>query len=170
MLLAAMVLWSWHADAQQLSRPRLKNLVRDTPVVILFLSTTCPICQKYAGMLPALQQQYPQVKFAGIFTKWETWTDVLQFKHAYGINFEVWLDKKNHLLRQLKASTTPEVFLLNENGNIMYQGAIDNWFYGLGKYRPQITEHYLINALEAFVQGKDIPIKKTKPIGCLIEQ
>lgn len=121
-------------------------------------------------MLPELSQQYSQVKFVGVFTKWEDWADVEQFAKEYHFDFPLVFDKNNRLLRQLQATTTPEVFLLDKKGTIQYRGAIDNWFYGLGKYRPKTTEHYLTDALDAFLQNKEIVIKKTEPIGCVVEQ
>lgn len=155
--------------AQELAPlPRLKQLTKESPVLIIVLSTTCPICQKYAGMLPELSQQYPFVRFVGIFTKWETAAEIQQFANDYNLNFSLYLDKKHRLLRQLKATTTPEVFLMDRNGNVQYQGAIDNWFYGLGKYRTTAIEHYLTEALDAFLNGKEIVNKKTKSIGCEI--
>ncbi len=119
-------------------------------------------------MLPELSRQYPLVQFVGIFTKWETATDIQQFSNDYQLNFSLYLDNKHRLLRQLNATTTPEVFLVDKNGKVQYQGAIDNWFYGLGKYRPATTEHYLTEALDAFLNGKEIVNKKTKSIGCEI--
>lgn len=121
-------------------------------------------------MLPALQQKYPSIQWVGVFTKWEEVVDIQQFKQAYQLNFPLFWDKNNRLLRQLEATTTPEVLLLDRKGLILYRGAIDNWFYGLGKYRPKTTEHYLEDALDAYLQGKEILIKKTDPIGCVIEQ
>lgn len=120
-------------------------------------------------MLTALSQKYPQVKFVGVFTKWEEDADIQVFAKDYNLKFPLYLDKKNRLLRQLQATTTPEVFLLDRKGIIQYRGAIDNWFYGLGKYRPASTEHYLTDALDAFLQGKAITVKETKPIGCVVE-
>lgn len=154
--------------AQVDTAPTLKKLQHNAPLVIIFLATTCPICQKYAGMLPEMRQKYPTVTFVGIFTKWETTEDIQQFSKEYNLNFSVFLDKKHRLLRQLDATTTPEVFLIDEHGKIRYQGAIDNWFYGLGKYRPATTEYYLTEALDAFLAHKPIVQPKTEPIGCVI--
>lgn len=157
-------------EAQALLRPRLKEIVKQAPAVVIFLGSTCPICQKYAGMLNDLSQQYAQVQWVGVFTKWETEADIQQFVKEYDLKIPLYFDEKNRLLRQLDATTTPEVFLLDKKGTIQYKGAIDNWFYGLGKYRPATTEYYLTDALDAFLQGKAITIKQTKPVGCVVEQ
>lgn len=155
---------------EQGKRVPLQKATLNEPCVVIFLSATCPICQKYAGLLPELNQKYPQINFVGVFTKWEKWEDIQQFKKDYNFNIPLLVDKKNQLLRQLDATTTPEVFLLDKKGAIQYQGAIDNWFYSLGKNRPAITEHYLTDALDAFLQGNPIAIQQTKPVGCIIEQ
>ncbi len=153
-------------DQEQLS---LRDLAQGKPVLVVLLGTTCPICQKYAGLLAMLSEQYPQVQFVGIFTKWERFEEIEQFKTEYGINFPLLVDKKHKLIKKLGATTTPEVFLMDGQWRVLYRGAINNWFFALGKARPVVTENYLTDALAAFLAGKDIAIKQTKPIGCVVE-
>jgi thiol-disulfide isomerase/thioredoxin len=78
-------------------------------------------------------------------------------------------DYKNKLIKKLKATNTPEAFFFDKNGTLQYRGAIDNWFYELGRYRPQATEQYLKNALTQFLKNEKITVAHTKPVGCLIE-
>lgn len=64
------------------------------------------------------------------------------------------------LAKYLKATTTPEVFVLNNKGEVVYSGAIDNWAIDLGEKRQVITEFYLKDALNALLQNKKIAVKK----------
>jgi hypothetical protein len=64
---------------------------------------------------------------------------------------------------------TPEVVVADASGQVLYQGAIDNWFYELGRYRQFITEHYLTDALDAIAAGKPVPVTRTEAVGCLIQ-
>lgn len=73
------------------------------------------------------------------------------------------------LANSLKATVTPEVFLIDAAGQLQYQGAIDNWFYELGKYRLNTTEQYLIDALTALNNGEQPPVRQTEAIGCFIQ-
>ncbi|MCK7560147.1 hypothetical protein MKQ70_36605 [Chitinophaga sedimenti] len=74
------------------------------------------------------------------------------------------------LVRQLKATTTPEVVLLDKHGNIYYRGLIDNWVSALGKKRARATELYFSDALSGLVAGSLIKPTFTAPIGCLINE
>jgi peroxiredoxin len=152
-------------------RISLNELRNHSASILVFMSPDCPISQKYSRTLRQLDSTYRSqgiaiygiVPMADIPAK-----ELRQFAADYAIPFPVLLDKKKKTPRILNARITPEVFLLDQSGNILYQGQIDNWFNALGKYRPAPTEHYLIDALDAFVQGKEIAVKKTDAIGCFI--
>ena len=58
--------------------------------------------------------------------------------------------------------------MIDNEGNLIYRGMIDNWFYALGKYRKITTAYYLEDAINAYLKGEDVSIKQTEPIGCFI--
>jgi hypothetical protein len=60
--------------------------------------------------------------------------------------------------------------LFDRSGNEIYRGAIDNWFFALGKYRNETTEHYLENAIQAMLDSRLPEIRKTEAVGCFIEK
>jgi peroxiredoxin len=135
--------------------------------VLVVLGTECPICIKYTRTLTDLTRTFPDVAWLGVFNRWEDSLAVGQFVENYKIPFPVVLDPQQVLIQQLDAHVTPEVFVLDQKCRILYRGAIDNWFYELGKRRSVITENFLVDALEATQQGKPLLIKATKPVGCV---
>jgi hypothetical protein len=168
-----------------LSNEKIKpiQMTGSQPFVFIFFNTDCPICQKYAFILRGIADTFLDVKFMLVFSKWDSLQAIKSFETDFITTIDrvissrsisnaqitlLW-DKKNKLIKKLKATTTPEVFFFNKNGQLQYQGAIDNWFYALGKYRPEATEHYLKNALTQYLKNEQISIPKTNPIGCLIE-
>ena len=60
-------------------------------------------------------------------------------------------------------------FLLNEKEQVLYHGAIDNWYYALGKNRLEISEHYLDDAVAQALNQQPIIRPFVKPVGCFIE-
>ena len=74
------------------------------------------------------------------------------------------------LTKRLDAKTTPEVFILNDKNKILYQGAIDNLYYDIGKKRPEASIFYLKDALNSIINKQKITIQKTEAIGCDIER
>jgi hypothetical protein len=60
------------------------------------------------------------------------------------------------------------MFIIDTNGNIAYNGAIDN--APLGKV-PKDKElvNYVDQALKELTSGKPVSIAKTKPYGCTVK-
>lgn len=148
----------------------LAQNINNQPFVLLFLSAECPISQKYAPILRGMQQQHPEVKFLAVFTKWDKTSDVKEYLENYPLSILTFRDKKNSLIKTIDARITPEAFLFDKNGVLIYRGAIDNWFYALGKYRTETTENYLVDAIQLLLNNEPIKIKQTDAIGCIIEK
>ena len=79
------------------------------------------------------------------------------------------MDRNFALTKQLNAKITPEVFVVNENRAILYHGAINNWYYALGRNRMHITEHYLEDAIKAILHKEKILKDYVAAIGCFIK-
>ena len=80
------------------------------------------------------------------------------------------IDKEKVLSDYLKATVTPEVFLTNKTGQIVYSGAIDDWVTELGKKALQPQKHYLENAITQYLAGAPIQLSYTAAKGCLINE
>jgi len=82
-----------------------------------------------------------------------------------GLQFPYVVDATSNVARAFGASRTPEAFLFNKEGDLVYHGTIDD-----NAHNPeQVKEQYLRSALEAVVQNADVPVKETKAIGCGIK-
>ena len=141
-------------------------------MVIYFLSPECPICINYTLAMQNIERDFGSDSLAlyGIFSKeWFTPDEVKTFALKYDLGFEMLFDEGNKLAHTLDATVTPEVVVLNREGDKIYSGKIDNWVNDLGKKKLQVSEHYLKNALLAWQNGKPIDPKRTEPKGCLIE-
>ena len=73
------------------------------------------------------------------------------------------------LTKMLKASIAPGCFVIDNSGNIAYQGRIDDWLYAVGKKRQVVTENNLDDALHSIIKNLPVKIKETNPIGCILE-
>lgn len=106
---------------------------------------------------------------AGLFPNFYVNDSVVQvYKREYDLHFPLALDVGGQLSSKLKAKVTPEVFLMDDKGRVLYEGAIDNWFYQPGRRRTVTTQHYLIDAIENSIAGKSVKVKRTEAIGCPI--
>lgn len=139
--------------------------------VTVFYSTTCPICQKTTLTLKELKSKYePQgISFQLIFpSRYDTKQKIKKFEKLYQIPFPFSMDHQKQITGQLNATVTPQAILTDSIGNILYSGKIDNWFENIGQRRTIITEHYLDDAISSYLKGEEIKIKKTEPVGCII--
>ncbi len=138
--------------------------------VIIFLGSECPISQKYVNTLNKIYTDYHVrgVALTAFFPEKIKNESLENFRAEYDVKFPCKLDKRMQKAKHLKASITPEVFVIKE-GKVMYQGAIDDWFYELGKYRKEPTQPYLRNALDAVLNNEIVEVKKTEALGCFIQ-
>ena len=141
--------------------------------VIIYMAVDCPITQKYMGTIKELAQRYQsqQITFIGYFPAGLSKKAEKEFRQEYQVpDIIPFIDDKKHIItNKYGATVTPEVVLIDKNQQIIYQGSIDNWFFELGRYRLEITEHYLIDAIESSLKGNQPTVKKTEAIGCFIQ-
>lgn len=151
---------------------KLSELAHNRATVLILLSPECPISQQCTKAINELWQQYAGsgIAFYGIIPgAYYDNASINTFKQAYHIPFPLLTDGSFALTTALKAHITPEVFVLQQDYTIVYQGAIDNGFVAPGRKRAVVTERYLADALGALTHNKPITTMHTKAIGCLIE-
>ena len=139
---------------------------------VVFLLADCPASQYYSLTLNQLSQKYisKKIQLIGVFAgKYTKATEVAKFVKDYKINFPVLTDAEMILAGKLKATTAPEVFLLDKNANVVYSGRIDDTYYAPGRKKSNTAVHDLQNAMEACLKGKTPSVSKTKAIGCILE-
>jgi len=148
------------------------SALKDTPHVYIFYAPECPLSQKYTLTIASLFTKFGnKVKFIGVFPGSEESIGQFQeFKIKYKINYPLIKDEKLELISALKATVTPEAFLIDSYGKIVYHGAIDDWAIKLGKTKQQATVNYLENAIEGLLNNTAVETRYVKPIGCYIEQ
>tara|TARA_B110000091_G_scaffold26427_1_gene25893 strand:- start:103 stop:501 length:399 start_codon:yes stop_codon:yes gene_type:complete len=83
-----------------------------------------------------------------------------------GYTFPYLIDKNSAMANAFGAKTTPHIFLFNNEKTLIYKGAIDNNY----KSANDVTENYLLDALENVSNQQAISIKETKAVGCSIKR
>ncbi len=150
----------------------MDKLVDNKAVVFYMLSPDCPLCQSYTLTFNSFNLKYGRqgMVSVGVFPgKLYSKEEIIAFKNKFNVNMLLVLDPDYILTNNLRASVTPQAFLLGKGGSIVYSGRIDNWAYSLGKTRQKATEHNLKDAIELVLAGKEIVMKRTRAVGCIIE-
>ncbi|HEV2481728.1 MAG TPA: thioredoxin family protein [Puia sp.] len=76
------------------------------------------------------------------------------------------LDDKSVLADAFGASRTPECFLFDKNGKLVYHGAIDDSPGDPGR----VGRHHLQIAIDEMLAGKEVSVKETRSVGCSINR
>jgi thiol-disulfide isomerase/thioredoxin len=140
-------------------------------VVLLFLTTDCPISNGYVPELNRIKESYSPRGIAFYAVQGDATIaldEVRKHVNDFGYTFPYLLDPKESLAAYTGATTTPEAAVLSPRGELLYLGRIDNRLQDYGKQRLQITEFDLRDALDAILAGKPVLRARTRALGCAI--
>ena len=82
-----------------------------------------------------------------------------------GLKFPYVMDETSEVAVAYGATRTPEVFLFDASGKLVYHGAIDD----NARKPADVSQHYLREAVNAVATGKAVPVTETKALGCSIK-
>jgi peroxiredoxin len=148
----------------------LKDFKDKKAVVVVFIGTECPLSNAVLPSLAQLHKEYAPkgIQFLGINSnRHDTPEQIAAHAEKYGIPFAVLKDADNHVADQFGARRTPEVFLLDAEGKLRYQGRVDDQF-GVGYKRAKPTRRDLAEALNEVLAGKPVTQATTPVAGCVI--
>jgi hypothetical protein len=142
-------------------------------VVAVFLSTECPICTSYLTDLGKLASMYRRrgVEVYGITADVSISRAQLQALYRQRrVAFPILFDASGELRAALSPTHVPQVYVLNERGEQLYSGAIDDRDFQVARGNEHASRHFLGDAIEAALAGQPIDIQTTKPIGHRLEE
>jgi peroxiredoxin len=82
-----------------------------------------------------------------------------------GYGFPYVVDATSDVARAFGATHTPEAFLFDAQGKLVYHGAIDD----NARQPKQVKSRWLADAVSAVASGKAVPVAETKSLGCSIK-
>jgi len=81
-------------------------------------------------------------------------------------NWYYLVDKNSSLADAFGANRTPECFLFNAEGKLVYHGAIDD----NPNDESAVSRKHLIQAMNEMMGGKEVSVKESKSVGCTIKR
>ena len=135
---------------------------------VVFVSTQCPVSNAYNERFNELYRDYQNRDVQFVFVNAnanEALAEVNSHAKAHNFAFKVYKDPDNDLADKLNAQYTPEVFLFDRAGKLVYHGRIDD-SRELGKVAKKDTRA----ALDAMLAGQPVPVAETKAFGCTIKR
>jgi peroxiredoxin len=82
-----------------------------------------------------------------------------------GVRFPYVVDATSGVARAFGATRTPEAFLFDKDGKLVYHGTIDD----NAKEPKNVKSRYLSDAVIAVAAGKSVAMAETKSLGCTIK-
>ena len=138
-------------------------------VVLIFVSTDCPIANRYAPTIQELYERYRSqpVGFWLVFADGsESRQKIQEHLAAYGHEAPALRDPQHRLVEFCGATKTPEAVVFAARRKLAYRGRIDDLFTDFGKWREQPTKHDLSDAIEAVLEGRAADPAQSAVIGC----
>jgi len=145
-------------------------------VVIESYNSDCPFCHnQYSGATQALQKE---LAAKGVVWLLVNSVNPHNFSHRTAaqaqqewsdlkINATAWIDDSSGTIGRLyDMKTTPHCFVVNKDGTLVYEGAMDDQPDPF--HDPRTARNYVKEAVNDLIAGKPIEVSQTKPYGCAV--
>jgi len=160
-------------DTNEKSRTLNGNL-KNNGLLVVFTSNSCPFVVMWEDRYKLLEVKCRNSNIGMVYinsnqAKRNGDDSVEKMKNhskEMGYTFPYLIDKNSEIANAFGAKTTPHIFLFNNEKTLVYKGAIDDNY----KSANDVTENYLLDALENVSNQQSISIKETKAVGCSIKR
>lgn len=151
----------------------LADVAGEKGTLVIFTCNHCPYVKAWESRTVKIANEAKQMGFGVIAlnandpSKYEgdSFEGMVKRAKATGMRYPYVVDEGSKLAQAFGASRTPEVFLFDAEGELVYHGTIDDDY----KDASAVDSHYLRDAVKAVSEGKDVPEETTKALGCSIK-
>ena len=96
----------------------------------------------------------------------DSYDEMKEYAKRQNYSWKYSVDKNSELADAFGAKRTPECYLFDKNGKLVYHGAIDD---NPGD-ASNVNRKHLIAAMDEVLAGKDVSQKETRSVGCGIKR
>jgi hypothetical protein len=139
--------------------------------VLLFVSTDCPISNRYAPDVRRLHDRYANdgVVFRLIYPNpADSVDDIRDHLKSFSYPGTALRDLHHDAVRRAGVTITPEAAVYDSHGQLAYRGRIDDRYSAVGVERATATRHDLRDAIAATIAGKPVTPRFTQAVGCYV--
>ena len=151
----------------------LKTFSNKQALLVIFSCNHCPYVQAYEGRIKQIQNDYRDKGVAVVAINSnedegypeDSFENMKRRSDEQKFNFPYLRDEDQSAARVYDATHTPEIFLFDKERKLAFHGKIDdNW-----QEPSKAQNHYLRNALDELLDGREISVPETFTIGCTIK-
>ena len=151
-----------------------KDAMNTKGLLVMFSCNTCPVVHAYQSRTIEVCT-YARSKDIGVVLlnsneasrdDGDSFSDMKEYASGQRYNWPYVVDENSGMANAFGATRTPECFLFNAEGKLVYHGAIDDNQNG----PDEVTRKHLRIAMDEMLQGKDVAVKTTRSVGCTIKR
>lgn len=152
----------------------LKEARTEGGLLVMFSCNTCPYVIKNQGRTKAICS-FAKEKGLGVIvlnaneggrSSGESLADMQAYAKQQSYDWYYVLDSDNLLADAFGATRTPECFLFNKNGKLVYHGAIDDSPADI----TEVKRTHLKMAITEMTGGNEVSVKESRSVGCSIRR
>ncbi len=148
-------------------------------VVLEWINYGCPFVKKHydSGNMQKLQKKYTEkdVIWLAVCSSApgkqgnHEPDEINEKSEEYGAAFTAYLiDEDGKTGKMYGAKTTPHMYIVDKEGNLVYAGGIDDK-PSTAQDDIENAQNYVAAALDQLLAGKEVEVKSTRPYGCSVK-
>ncbi|MGH7900270.1 MAG: thioredoxin family protein [Thermodesulfobacteriota bacterium] len=144
---------------------------KDKIVILEWLNPDCPFVQRHykSNTMTSLASNYSDngvVWLAINSTHTMNKDDDKKWVEKHSLQYPILDDSSGNVGKLYGAKTTPNMFIIDKSGTLIYAGAIDDDPDGS---KGENKVNYVEKALKEVITGNPVSISETKPYGCSVK-
>jgi peroxiredoxin len=152
----------------------LKSAVKKNGLLVMFSCNTCPYVIKNQQRTNEICKYAMENKFGVVLINSneaqrgddDSYAAMKEYAKTQGFNWYYAVDERSELADAFGANRTPETFLFDASGKLVYHGAIDD-----NPSEPEnVVRKHLKEAIDEMVHGKEVSVKTSRSVGCTIKR
>ena len=151
----------------------LKDAVKKNGLLVMFSCNTCPYVVRNQQRTRDVSAYALKNDIGVILVNSnaaerngdDSYEAMKQYAKKQGYQWHYVADDNNVLADAFGATRTPENFLFNKEGKLVYHGAIDD-----NPNEPDVQRKHLLTAMDEMLTGKEVSLTKTRSVGCGIKR
>lgn len=152
----------------------LKDAQKKNGLLVMFSCNTCPyVIKNQSRTVEVAKHALSKEVGVAILNSNEakrsdddSFEDMKAYAKDQGYNWHYLVDAHSKMADAFGANRTPECFLFDSHGKLVYHGAIDDNPSDAGA----VSRKHLQTAIDEMLGGKDVSVKESRSVGCTIKR
>jgi len=151
----------------------LASVSGEKGTLVIFMCNHCPWVKMWSSRIAAIgnQAQSAGIGVVGVNSNdpsafpEDAYEEMVTRAKELDLHFPYVVDATSDLARAFGATRTPEAFLFNAKGKLVYHGTIDD----NARDEGAVSQPWLREAVEAVAAGHAVKVSETKALGCSVK-